>query len=79
MLFIICFQNWCTIKPDSPRGILEPFRYIYMRHPVDKLQKVEIQKIDSMIVLIWPEALMLRHLHKTKYDSSNFDFLLTLA
>ena len=27
---------------------------------IDKPQKVEIQKIDSMVVLIWPGDLMLR-------------------
>ena len=27
---------------------------------IDKPQKVEIQKIDSMIVLIWPGDLMLK-------------------
>ena len=29
MLFIICFKNWSTITPDSPRAILESFRYIW--------------------------------------------------
>ena len=41
---------------------------------IDKPQKVEIQKIDSMVVLIWPGDLMLNKVNHDGVMSSKHEF-----
>ena len=45
---------------------------------IDKPQKVEIQKIDSMVVLIWPGDLMLSMIEIIDHPLTWYIFLLNM-